>query len=385
MRPPAPAPVALHLRLLRDPLAALSAAAEVGEVVAFRTPRGPLVSLGHPDAVARWHALLADPDPIDPAPSVSAIGRWMVEIGQERLRRVPLGSRELLADLTLVARDVVFATVLGEPRGVEARALAGGVRVATARLDKGGPFRPPDPRSIRAALVRLLDRALASRSPGDEDLAGQLVRAGTLAPHQVHDALIELMLAGQVLAPLALGWAAHLLGANPGIQAQIRGEVARHGVPTSIAALEHRPWLVATVDEAMRLYPPVVSPTRAVEEPLELLGVTVPAGARIVASPWVVQRDARWWADPLRFRPDRWFGAHPPAGAHVPLADDGSTLAATLVRLEVAVLLALLLERAELSADPAPPRLSASVLLRPADGFRVRLSPAPKLSFRQPA
>ncbi len=30
------------------------------------------------------------------------------------------------------------------------------------------------------------------------------------------------------------------------------------------------------------------------------------AGGLVILSPWVTQHDARWWADPERFDPDRW-------------------------------------------------------------------------------
>nr|WP_305794525.1 cytochrome P450 [Halomarina rubra] len=33
---------------------------------------------------------------------------------------------------------------------------------------------------------------------------------------------------------------------------------------------------------------------------------TIPAGARVFMNQWVVHRDARWYDDPLAFRPDRW-------------------------------------------------------------------------------
>src|SRR4051812_34519869 len=48
---PVPATLPLHLRLVRDPLAALASAAELGDVVAFKRPRGPLVVLSHPDDI----------------------------------------------------------------------------------------------------------------------------------------------------------------------------------------------------------------------------------------------------------------------------------------------------------------------------------------------
>jgi cytochrome P450 len=33
----------------------------------------------------------------------------------------------------------------------------------------------------------------------------------------------------------------------------------------------------------------------------------VPKGSLVLASPWVTQRDPRFWDEPEQFRPERWF------------------------------------------------------------------------------
>lgn len=58
--------------------------------------------------------------------------------------------------------------------------------------------------------------------------------------------------------------------------------------------------------ETLRLYPPVaVVGGRAVDEYV-MGGYHVPAGAVVLASSWAMQRDARYFAEPLIFRPERW-------------------------------------------------------------------------------
>jgi cytochrome P450 len=42
-------------------------------------------------------------------------------------------------------------------------------------------------------------------------------------------------------------------------------------------------------------------------EPVELGGRTVPAGTMCLISPALLHREPRWWAEPERFRPDRWL------------------------------------------------------------------------------
>jgi cytochrome P450 len=71
----------------------------------------------------------------------------------------------------------------------------------------------------------------------------------------------------------------------------------------------------------MRLYPPawLIGRRALVDYPLG--GYVVPAQSIIIMSPYVLQRDARYYADPERFDPDRWtpaFRAGLPKFAYFP-------------------------------------------------------------------
>jgi cytochrome P450 len=59
----------------------------------------------------------------------------------------------------------------------------------------------------------------------------------------------------------------------------------------------------------LRLYPPAWVIGRRSLVDVELGRFRLPAGAIVVMSPFVTQRDPRWYADPLRFDPDRWASA----------------------------------------------------------------------------
>ena len=59
----------------------------------------------------------------------------------------------------------------------------------------------------------------------------------------------------------------------------------------------------------MRLYPPVWVTARTVDEPYEIAGFHIPKGASLLAPPYVVHRDARWWPEPDRFDPERFTEA----------------------------------------------------------------------------
>ena len=58
--------------------------------------------------------------------------------------------------------------------------------------------------------------------------------------------------------------------------------------------------------ESMRLYPPAWIVGRRTIEPYAIDDYMVPARSLVVFSPYIVQRDARYFAEPDRFLPDRW-------------------------------------------------------------------------------
>ena len=59
-------------------------------------------------------------------------------------------------------------------------------------------------------------------------------------------------------------------------------------------------------DEALRLYPPIGRIGRRPVADYRVGGRTIPAGAPVFLSPFVTQRDPRWWPEPERFDPERW-------------------------------------------------------------------------------
>src|SRR5258708_12259540 len=61
------------------------------------------------------------------------------------------------------------------------------------------------------------------------------------------------------------------------------------------------------VGEAMRLYPRAWAIGRKSIEAFEIGGLEIPAQSICILSPYVTQRDARWYTDPERFDPERWM------------------------------------------------------------------------------
>ncbi|MER5641047.1 cytochrome P450 [Kitasatospora sp. NPDC002227] len=159
-------------------------------------------------------------------------------------------------------------------------------------------------RRARAAardLAAALDGYLAAQGgcparAADPDLPATLAAYGFTDPVQAR-ATLQVILAGTHVVPgAALCWLVAELAARPEVAERIR-------------AAADDTYATAVAQEVLRLYPPVWLGAREVAAPFELGGHTLTAGQSLAFSPYLLQRDPRWWRKPEAFRPERWLDA----------------------------------------------------------------------------
>jgi Cytochrome P450 len=107
---------------------------------------------------------------------------------------------------------------------------------------------------------------------------------------------------------------------------------------------------------------------------------TLPAGANIVLSQWVTQRDPRWFSEPEKFHPDRWSeeaAAKLPRFAYFPFGGGPRVcIGAGFAMMEATLLLATIAQRFRMRLAPNQRvKPLASITLRPKNGIRVKLEP----------
>lgn len=81
-------------------------------------------------------------------------------------------------------------------------------------------------------------------------------------------------------------------------------------IPKYDEVLEHLPYYVACLREAMRMTPaaPNIFPRSVSKGGLNLNGKIVPEGFEVTSNPWVSQRDKDLYGeDSMTFRPERWL------------------------------------------------------------------------------
>ena len=216
-----------------------------------------------------------------------------------------------------------------------------------------------------------------------DDVLGRLLAAqdddgSRMTDLQLRDEVATLFLAGHETTALALSFALDLLARNPAVAATLRAEV-EHVLGTRTARLDDVQALVytdAVMRESMRLYPPAYAIGREALVEREIAGWVIPRGAQVLVPQWVVHRDARWFDDPLVFRPERWLGnlaERLPRFAYFPFGGGMRVCVGNhFAMLEAVLALATIAQHVRVRPDGEHRvQLSPSVTLRPKDGVRL--------------
>ena len=246
-------------------------------------------------------------------------------------------------------------------------------------------------RRLRRARARL-DATIyaliaARRRAGAEggDLLSVLIRARDeddgstgMTDEQVRDEAMTIFLAGHETTAVALTWTWYLISQAPEVEARLHEELGRElgGAAPTVADLPRLAFTERVLSEAMRLYPPAWVIGRRALVDVDLDGYRIPGGSVVVLSPFVTQRDARWYPQPLRFDPDRFapeLRAERPRYAYFPFG--GGTrvcIGEGFAWMEARLLLATISQRARLLRPPGRAvALHPRVTLRPRGGLAM--------------
>jgi cytochrome P450 len=228
-------------------------------------------------------------------------------------------------------------------------------------------------RRSRQIMAAVVDRVRARAK--STSLIGAL-ESLNLTSEELRDELLLLLLAGHHTTGNAAAWVLYFLATEPGLSERIRNEslllVTKWGEIDPLR-LPRAEISLRLARETLRLYPPFYWFSREVRTPFELCGLHLRRGTSLIISPWQLQRDARNWEEPNRFRIDRTYNspAFLPFGLG-PRACVGIGLGLLELQL-LALEMASACEIDILSEVPAPAPTPAVTLLPPP--IRLRLRP----------
>lgn len=338
---------------------------------------------------------------VAPAFHREAVERY-VEVIVDRAERALEGwpdehATDLRAEMTVIARDVMASIAWGERPGDPAAPPLDDLAPMIDYLERSTTPAGRIGMRLPSARVRQAKRAAArSRSAveaviarrraeggGGHDLLGMLLAARgedglALPDHLVRDELRTLFLAGQESVANTMSWTIWLVATHPEVAEGIREEAdAVFGdVPLTAGRVPLLGRARRAVQEAMRIYPPAWAVGRTAVRRTRVGEWTIPAGANVLVSPWVTQRDPDLWRDPLRFDPERFAEGgdrpdHP--FAYFPFGGGARTcIGSSLAMTEVTIVLAMLLRRRDVDwAGGGPPEPRPQITLRPEGGAPI--------------
>lgn len=301
-----------------------------------------------------------------------------------------------VVDVSAAMDELALAVVTETLLGTAAAPFAADLRVLSTR----GPLlaaplgrvlerlRIPPFRAAGRAADRLrsamLDHVTSAEPAGERDVISLLRRVGPdggrMRAELARDEAMTMFLAGHDTTAAALTWTWYLLAIHPSAAARLRDEMDavlgdRDPTPEDCASLAYTGMVF---DEVLRLYPPIGRIGRRPVREYAIGGRRLPAGAAVFVSPFVTQRDPRWWPDPERFDPERWTPAavaERPHYAAFPFgAGPRSCIGGAMARMIGVLAIATIARRWAFHPLPGPaPRIRPILTLKPARGLRLRV------------
>jgi cytochrome P450 len=436
LRPPGPKPSLIVGNLpiaAPDPLALFSRwAAEYGDIFYYRALWKHVYFLNHPDYIE--YVLVRNPRNFMKDPTLRN-ARWLLGDGLltsegehwRRQRRLiqPAFHRDCIAGfadiMTGCTQDVLSKWHSGAEIDLHremmqltlrivVRCLFSAETVETAEISRsmdilmkgntggrqllpGWVRRLPLPgaaglRHAAEALDRAVRQIVAQRRATGtvgSDLLGLLLAAreqdgGRMDDRQIRDEVMTFFLAGHETTALAISWAFYALSRNPDAECMLQEELDRvlaRGAP-ALSDVPALVWTEGVIKASMRLYPPAWALGRVAIHDFELGGYRIPKGALIVMSPWLMQRNNRYFSDAETFDPSRWTRSETqnlPHFAYFPFGGGPRQCVGTnFAMMEAILLVAMIARRFTIRIDPSTPVSPViGFTLRPRNGIPARV------------
>ncbi|XEC30485.1 cytochrome P450 [Streptomyces fradiae] len=413
----------------KDPLAFFERLRERGDFVRWRFGRTPALFIAHPETIgelltevertfeqsdlgiafrtllgngvvvskgADWRRKRSLVQPAVRPKQVKSYAATMAECAVDLAGRWTDGQRiDVKKEMAALTQLIAVRTIFGADTAADAESIGRAMDVAQqeigAEFSGVGAILPdwvPTPGRARikratAVIDAEVARVVARHRDGDSerpDLLSRLLAArdetgAPLSDREIRDETVTLYIGGHETTSTTLVWAWYLLSRNPRVADALAAELDRvlGDRDPGFDDYAQLSYTQAVVKETLRLYPAIWLLTGTAKEGAVLGGVPVAPGTRVWSSQWATHRDARWFREPLEFRPERWLAAggakeaeEIPEYAWYPFGGGPRVCLGTrFAMVEAVLILAVLARRFRLALDPDEIRPVPGLTLQP--------------------
>lgn len=233
------------------------------------------------------------------------------------------------------------------------------------------------------SLLPILRARMAPDAPVKDDLLNMLLEirfedGGKMSEKELRDEVITLFIGGHETSANTLAWSLYLLSQNPEKQAALQQELdtVLAGRDPALEDLAHLSYTDAVMWEALRIYPPIWLMGRlTLEEDLLPSQTRIEKNSQILMVNWAAHRNPRHFADPEKFRPERFSEKLGIAQGYLPFsAGIRSCVGEPFAKMEIVLVLAILCQRFSFHLEPGQNvQPDLLILLRPKDPLRMRV------------
>ena len=194
---------------------------------------------------------------------------------------------------------------------------------------------------------------------------------------ELRDELMTLLFAGHETTATAMAWALYWIHHQPQVREKLLQELDALGSHPDPMAIVRLPYLSAVCNETLRLYPvAMLTFSRIVNEPLELLGQSLPPKTNVVGCIYLLHHREDLYPNSYEFRPERFLERQFSSFEFMPFGGGARRcIGEALALFEMKLVLATILSSYQLAlADrhPEVPR-RRGVTLAPARGVKIQI------------
>lgn len=228
------------------------------------------------------------------------------------------------------------------------------------------------------------DENCGKKRPFLDNLLLQHLQDPSFTEQDVTDEVNTFMFAGHDTTSTALNWALFILGHHPEVQQKIVTELSEifsgyQDTPVTTEDTKQMKYMECVIKEIMRLYPPVPTYARKVDEDFIIDGYKLTKGAIVHIFVSSLHNNETSFPEPEKFIPERFLpenssGRHP--YAYLPFsAGQRNCIGQKFAMLEVKTTLANILRKFEIiSVDPIDKIVAIpTIVLKPSKPIRIKI------------